>query len=198
MTRDKREETGSGAVPAPPAVALASLFLMCLQIGLFSFGGGLSGWIYQEVVVRRRWMSEDEFLSGLALCQVMPGINVTNLIVYIGQRVRGVPGACVGLVGLIVGPFFVVIGLVLVYERIAGLGWLQAAFDGMAAAAIGLLLAVGFRGAQRVARVPSALLVIAAIIVTVGILEWPLVPVVLVLAPASVALAWSSAMRDAR
>ena len=197
MSKDERERAENAAVPAH-RVSLQSLFLMCLQIGLFSFGGGLSGWIYQEVVVRRRWMSEDEFLGGLALCQIMPGINVTNLIVYIGQRVRGVPGACVGLFGLVVGPFFVIIGLVLVYERIAGLTWLQAAFDGMAAAAIGLLLTVGFRGAQRVARVPAALPVIAAIIVTVGILEWPLVPVVLVLAPVSVALAWSSVRRHAR
>ncbi len=195
------DEGGISAAGKPkpaPSVSLLSLFSMCLQIGLFSFGGGLSGWIYQEVVVRRRWMSEDEFLSGLALCQVMPGINVTNLIVYIGQRVRGVPGACVGLFGLIVGPFFVVLGLVLIYERIAGLAWLQAAFDGMAAVALGLLLTVGFKGAQRAARVPSALAVIVAIIVTVGVLQWPLVPVVLVLAPLSVAFAWSSARRDAR
>jgi chromate transporter len=190
--------TGETGAPSQRPVSLPQLFLMCLQIGLFSFGGGLSGWIYQEVVVRRRWMSEDEFLSGLALCQVMPGINVTNLIVYIGQRVRGIPGACVGLVGLIIGPFFVVIGLVLVYERIAGLAWLQAAFDGMAAAAIGLLLIVGFKGAQRVAHIPPAMLVIAAIVVTVGILQWPLVPVVLVLAPVSVAFARLSARRDAR
>jgi chromate transporter len=185
------------AAPAQP-VSLLRLFLMCLQIGLFSFGGGLSGWIYQEVVVRRRWMTEEEFLSGLALCQVMPGINVTNLIVYIGQRVRGVAGACVGLFGLIVGPFFVVIGLVFVYERVAGILWLQAALDGMAAAAIGLLLVVGIKGAQRVVRVPPSVLVVAAIVITVGFLQWPLVPVVLVLAPLSVAFAWSSARRDAR
>jgi chromate transporter len=198
VPNDGGEMTGETGAPAQRPVSLPQLFLMCLQIGLFSFGGGLSGWIYQEVVVRRRWMTEEEFLSGLALCQVMPGINVTNLIVYIGQRVRGIPGACVGLVGLIIGPFFVVIGLVLVYERIAGLAWLQAAFDGMAAAAIGLLLIVGFKGAQRVARIPPAMLVIAAIVVTVGILQWPLVPVVLVLAPVSVAFARLSARRDAR
>jgi chromate transporter len=198
VPNDGGEMTGETGAPSQRPVSLPQLFLMCLQIGLFSFGGGLSGWIYQEVVVRRRWMTEEEFLSGLALCQVMPGINVTNLIVYIGQRVRGIPGACVGLVGLIIGPFFVVIGLVLVYERIAGLAWLQAAFDGMAAAAIGLLLIVGFKGAQRVARIPPAMLVITAIVVTVGILQWPLVPVVLVLAPVSVAFARLSARRDAR
>src|SRR5215211_1599010 len=63
----KGETSGDGGAAHHPAVSLLGLFLVCLQIGLFSFGGGLSGWIYQEVVVRRRWMSEDEFLSGLAL-----------------------------------------------------------------------------------------------------------------------------------
>jgi chromate transporter len=193
LLQDEGETSGDAEPAHHPPVSLLGLFLVCLQIGLFSFGGGLSGWINQEVVVRRRWMSEDEFLGGLALCQVMPGINVTNLIVYIGQRVRGVPGALVGLVGLVIGPFFVVIGLVAIYERVAGVPWLQAAFDGMAAAAVGLLLLVGFKGVQRVGRRPSAALVIAAIVITVGILQWPLVPVVLVMAPVSVALAWSAA-----
>ncbi len=193
MPQDEGETSGEGEPAHHPPVSLPRLFLVCLQIGLFSFGGGLSGWIYQEVVIRRRWMSEDEFLSGLALCQVMPGINVTNLIVYIGQRVRGVPGALVGLVGLVIGPFFAVIGLVAIYERVAGVPWLQAAFDGMAAAAVGLLLLVGFKGMQRIGRRPSAAVVIAVIVITVGILQWPLVPVVLVMAPVSVALAWSAA-----
>ena len=181
------------SAPSPRPVSLPRLFIVCLQIGLFSFGGGLTGWMYQEVVVRRRWMSEDDFLSGLALCQVMPGINVSNLVVYIGQRLRGALGSCVALVGLLVGPFFLVIGLVIVYERIAGNTLVQAAMDGVAAAAIGLLLFVGYKGAQRsVKKVPAAL-VMAAIIVTVGLLEWPLVPVVLVLAPISVAFAWPRA-----
>ena len=63
----------------------------------------------------------------------------------------------------------------------------------MAAAAVGLLLLVGFKGVQRAGRRPSAALVMAALVITVGILQWPLVPVVLVLAPLSVALAWSAA-----
>jgi chromate transporter len=170
---------------------------MAFQVGIFSFGGGLTGWMYQETVVRRRWLEEDDFLSGLALAQVLPGINVTNLIVYIGQRLRGVAGSCVGLVGLLVGPFFAVIGLVLVYQQIAGLTWLHALMDGMAAAAIGLLMFVGFRGAQRLGRRPSAIVIIVVIVVTVGFLEWPLVPVALCLAPISVGLAWRQVRRDA-
>jgi chromate transporter len=189
--------SAADAAPAPEPVSLLRLFLVCFQIGLFSFGGGLSGWIYQEVVVRRRWMSEDDFLSGLALCQVMPGINVSNLVVYIGQRLRDALGSCAALVGLLVGPFFVVIGLVLVYERIAGVPWVQAAMDGVAAAAIGLLLFVGYKGAQRSLKRPPAAVIMAVIIVTVGLLQWPLVPVALVVAPVSVAFAWASVRRDA-
>jgi chromate transporter len=191
---ERADTTDNGAAsPTPQPVSLLDFFLVALQIGLFSFGGGLSGWIYQEVVVRRRWMDEDEFLSGLALAQVMPGINVTNLMVYIGQRLRGVPGACVGVVGLLIGPFFMVIGLVVIYERIVGLWWLHAAMDGMSAAAIGLLLYVGLRGARHVAQRPAAALVVIAIVITIGFLQWPLVPVVLCLAPVSVAIAWSGA-----
>jgi chromate transporter len=191
------EPSGTHHVAPQTRVSLLALFFMAFQVGIFSFGGGLSGWLYQETVVRRRWLAEDDFLSGLALAQVLPGINVTNLIVYIGQRLRGVVGACVGLVGLLVGPFFAVIGLVLVYQQIAGLTWLHAIMDGMAAAAIGLLIFVGFRGTQRLGGRPWAILVIVVIVVTVGLLQWPMIPVALCLAPISIALAWTQVRRDA-
>ena len=179
------------------SVSLHQLFAMAFQIGIFSFGGGLTGWIFQDTVARRRWMSEDEFLSGLALCQVLPGINVANLMVYIGYRLRGFLGSVVALVGLLVGPFFIVIGLVMVYERIAGVSWVHALMDGAAAAALGLLFLVGFKAAVRVAQRPWALAILAIVVVTVGFLQWPLVPVALGLAPISVAIAWWSAAPDA-
>jgi chromate transporter len=195
---DDVETLGIEVQPSrPEPVSLLRLFLMCCKIGLLSFGGGLSGWIYQDVVVRRRWMKEDEFLSGLALCQILPGVNVTNLMVYIGQRLRGALGACVAVIGLLIGPFFAVIGLVLVYERVAGLGWAHAALDGVAAAAIGLLLLIGWKGAQRAARHPPSALILLAIVVTVGLLQWPQVPVALCAAPLSVAFAWMRRPRDA-
>ena len=69
--------------------------------------------------------------------------------------------------------------------------------DGTAAAAIGLILLVAVRGARRsIASVGPALMLLATFI-AVGVLQWPLVPVVLVLAPLSVAWAWWT-MSDAR
>jgi chromate transporter len=174
--------------PAP--AGLLALFGVCAQIGLLSFGGGLTGWVHREVVSRRAWMTEDDFLNGVALGQVLPGTNISNLMVYIGQRLHGPLGAVVALFGLLVGPFFAVIGLSAVYGSIAGMPWIQHAMDGTAAAAIGLILLVALRGGSRAfAGVGSALVFLAAFM-AVGVLQWPLVPVVLVLTPLSVAWAW--------
>ena len=96
-----------------------SLFLVFFRVGLFSFGGGLSDWIYREVVTLRGWMSDGDFLSGLALSHILPGANVTNLSVYIGQRLRGPAGSICALVGLVIGPFFAVIALVTAYAQLA-------------------------------------------------------------------------------
>jgi len=186
---DRGDPPAMNAV-ARPDVGLAAIFLVFLRIGLLSFGGGLSGWIYQEVVERRAWLTAEDFLSGLALAQVLPGINVANLAIYIGQRLAGIPGAASGLVGLLLGPFFVVIAAATVYDRIAGIAWLHNFLDGMAAAAIGLFLSVGLKAAQREARGPASVFVLLATFLAVGVLRWPLVPVVLCLVPLSVALAW--------
>jgi chromate transporter len=179
------------------SVSLLSIFLIFFRIGLFSFGGGLSGWIYRDVVTLRRWISEEEFLSGLALGQILPGANVTNLSVYVGQRLRGSLGAVCALAGLLTGPFFAVIGLAVAYGRIAGMPWIQDAMSGAAAAAIGLLLVIALKGAHSASRRPAPFLVLATTFVAVGLLQWPLVPVVLCLAPISILLAWFRMRSDA-
>ncbi|MCR2521869.1 chromate transporter, partial [Salmonella enterica] len=72
------------AVAAPPT--LPQIFLAFAKVGLTSFGGGLSGWMMREFVQQRRWLSESDFLSGLALAQSFPGVNVVNLAIWIGFR----------------------------------------------------------------------------------------------------------------
>lgn len=181
----------------PPPTAFRFL-CVCLLIGLLSFGGGLTAWVHREVVLRRGWMNDDEFLNGVALGQVLPGANVTNLIVYIGHHLLGPLGAVVGLVGLLAAPFLAVIALGSVYQSISGLVWLHQALDGIAAAAIGLLLVVATRGARhavqaRTVQAWSSGLVLAATVIGIGVLQWPLLLVVLCLTPVSVALAWMQA-----
>lgn len=179
------------ASPAPsPPVRLLSILAVFLRIGALSFGGGLSGWIFRETVTLRQWLTEEEFFSGLALSQMLPGVNVANMAITIGQRLRGVRGAVIALLGLLAVPFGAVIGLVLVYDRIKDIAFIPSAMDGLAAAALGLLALVGARAATSSGTSLTSVLALIATFVAVGLLRLPLVPVVLVIAPLSVAAAW--------
>jgi chromate transporter len=173
-----------------PRVTLPALVGVFAKIGLMSFGGALSGWMHREIVLRRHWLEEEDFLSGLALGQIMPGANVANLSLYIGQRLRGSSGAVAALLGMLLPPMVVVLVLAALYDRLAGILWLHRFVDGMAAAAIGLTVVVGIRACRRLERSGIPWAIVAAIFVTVGLLGWPMVPVVLVAVPLSIALAW--------
>jgi chromate transporter len=172
-------------------VSLASIAAVHAKIGLQSFGGGMSGLFFQQVVLKQGWMSEEEFLSGLAVSQILPGVNVTNLAVYIGYNLRGLAGAAVAFTGLLIFPFFIVIGCGLVYERLISFGWVTPALDGITAAAIGLLLMLVLRGARQAGnRGIGSILVLAATAIGVGVLRLPLLLVVAVMVPVSIGLAW--------
>jgi chromate transporter len=186
------------ADPAAPArVSLLAILAVFTKIGLMSFGGALSGWMHREIVVRRQWMEEQDFLSGLALGQIMPGANVANLSLYIGQRLRGGVGAVTALLGMLLPPMIVVLALGMLYDRVAGILWLHRFIDGVAAAAIGLTIMVGLKASRRVERRVGPIAILLLLFVTVGVLRWPMVPVVLCVTPASIALAWLTGERDA-
>jgi chromate transporter len=175
-------------LPTPPSIAV--IFAIFFRIGLFSFGGGLSGWVYREVVLLRGWMDEDEFMSGLALSQVLPGANIANLSIYVGQKLHGPAGAAAAFTGLLSAPFFAVIALASAYSYLRDLPYADAAMDGVAAAAIGLLLIVAGRGVRRAARKPETAVALLATFLGVGLLHLSLLLVVAIVAPLSVLAAW--------
>lgn len=177
-------------LPLHPIVPLSSLFLVCLKIGVLSFGGGLSGWLHQEFVTRHGWISDEDFASSLAISQMLPGANVVNLVVCMGEQLRGPLGALVCAFGFLVGPFFAVIAMSAGLSRMGDGPVLQAAMTGVAAAAIGLLLVMFWRSVRRYAGQRVDLATVAVVGATVGLLQWPLIAVVMVVAPISVYLAW--------
>jgi chromate transporter len=178
-------------------VSLLAIFLVFLKLGAFSFGGGMTGWVYREVVQQRGWIGETEFLSGLALSQIVPGANVANLTIYVGQRLRGTPGALVALSALLLVPFFIAIGMYTAYTTIAGLDLVTIGTDGLAAAAIGLLLLMSWRTGRQSVRSLRSFLTLAATFVAVGILHWSLLTAILCIAPLSIAAAWPRKKSDA-
>jgi chromate transporter len=175
---------------SPPAPSLRSLFWLFLQIGAMSFGGGLVAWVYREVVEKRRWLPPSDLMSGVALAQVLPGVNITNLAIYVGQRMHGIRGATVSLIALLVVPFFAVIGIASVYSTIDAIPWVHDFMAGVASSAVGLVLSVTLKSVRVSIRGVGPIAVLATVFIGIGILRWPLVPVVLGVAPISVALAW--------
>ena len=174
----------------PPS--LLSLFWVFLAVGMQSFGGGLSGWIRRAIVERRGWMSEAQFLSGLALCQITPGPNAVNLAVFIGTTLRGRLGALSAVGGILGLPMVTVLALGVFFASFQHLGGVESAMTGIGAVAIGFNLATGLRMARRgVVRWEGAAIALAAS-VTVGLLGVNMLIAVLVLVPLGVATAPSS------
>jgi chromate transporter len=188
----ERNDTAPVAAPeAAQAVSLLCILLLFGRVGLTSFGGGLSAWIYREVVSQRSWLNDEEFLGALTLSQILPGSNVVNLSIYVGQRLRGPFGSLTAVVALLVPPMGVIVLLASIFHRFTQLAALHDFLDGVAVAAIGMTVSVGVKTARvAIATHRWPLVLIAAAFVAVGILHWPLVPVALVLAALGLTLAW--------
>ncbi|NDA46412.1 MAG: chromate transporter [Alphaproteobacteria bacterium] len=180
-----------------PAVRLDQIFWAFCGIGAASFGGGITGWIHREIVHKRGWLSDEDMLSGIALAQIVPGANVTNTCVYVGNRLRGFPGALAALIGLMTVPFWATIVVYSLWDQISSIPILQAGVDGVAAAAVGLNLRLAFVGARRSARQVTGFVIMLATFIAIGLLKWPILPVLFVLAPVSIALSWPRGGADA-
>jgi chromate transporter len=127
-----------------PAPGLPELFLAFTKLGITSIGGGVNGMMHTEFVTNRRWFTDEQFLSGLALSQSLPGVNVANLALWLGYQRRGVAGAVVALMAVLLPPAFTIIlvgDLVLRLSTVPEIGTLLA---GLAVAATGLSLSVGY------------------------------------------------------
>ncbi|WP_233804738.1 chromate transporter [Paraburkholderia sp. HP33-1] len=172
--------------PPPREVTPPGLFLIFARIGLTSFGGGLSGWFMREFVHDRHWMSEEDFLNGLALSQALPGVNVKNLAIWIGYRLLGWRGAVAGFCGIIFPPAVVIILLGVFFSAIASFPLTHIALAGAAAGAIGLSLSMAITAARRLPRRVFPYLVLVATFAAAAVFRVSLVWTVLIAGALSV------------
>jgi len=173
----------------PIVPTVGALFRGFLSIGIIGFGGVLP-WARRMVVEQRRWLTPAEFTDLLGLCQFLPGPNIVNFATALGSRFRGLPGAVAAVVGLLSLPMLVVMALGSVYAAYSDIPVVARGAAGLAAAASGLVVATALKIASplRGRRMGMAI----ALVVIVAIAWWhlPLVPTLLVLAPASILLHW--------
>lgn len=183
------QSADSAPQDAPPG--LLDLFLGFSGIAIMGFGGVLP-WARRMLVDQRRWMDDGEFAELLSLCQFLPGGNIINIAVVVGQRSRGAVGSAVAVAGLMAAPVAIVMLLGSLYLRYSDVVEVQDALAGIAAAAAGLILAMAAKMARPLfhRRSAVALLFAAATFLSVGVLGLSLPVVVLVLAPLSIAVAW--------
>jgi chromate transporter len=179
------------APPAPTVVpTIADLFLGFFKIAVSGFGGVLV-WARRTIVQEKRWLTADEFNELFALCQFLPGPNIVNFSIIYGSRVRGSAGAAAAVLGLVGPPTVLMIVLGTLYSRYGALPQSRGALTGLAAAAAGLLISNAVSMAEPLAiKGIGGLLIAGAALIAVGVLQWPLLGVLLVLVPLSVARAW--------
>ncbi|MFM7393619.1 MAG: chromate transporter [Cyanobium sp.] len=176
--------------PASPPPSLPQLFTGMLQVALSSFGGGLSVWSQRIVVERRRWMTNEDFLTGYTVARLLPGPNQINMAVYIGTFLQGLPGALVALAGMLLVPFALLMGLGMVYLSFQSLPLVDRVLDGMVAVAAGLALSMGFKILPDYRADPVALGLAAGVVVAMTVFHVRLVPLLLVLSPLAMAWYW--------
>jgi chromate transporter len=182
-------EGGNTSGVVVPQVGLGALFFAFLRLGSVSFGGSSAGWIYRDIVQRRQWITDREFLTVMAIGQSLPGANGVKLSVLIGRRLRGGIGALTAPFAFLSGPFVIILAVGAIYGRFAHYSTLHAVLDGVAAAVVGLTLSTGISAVARGAGDWIAVAISALTVLCVGILGWPMLPVLLILAPLSVGVA---------
>jgi chromate transporter len=133
-------------------VSLARFCCYFLWLGTTGFGGpiALAGYMQRDLVERRRWITKEDYLEGLALAQLAPGPLAAQLAIYLGYLRAGTLGA--SLVGLaFIGPSFVmVLAVASAYVRYGGLPWMQPAFYGIGAAVVAIIARSAWKLAKMV------------------------------------------------
>ncbi len=180
------------AEPGETPVSLVLILRTFIIVGVLSFGGGLSAWIRREVVVRRRWMDDRDFITGYALSQIVPGANSPNIAVFIGVRLRGAAGGAVALAGLMCIPFCLILIAGALYLRAGGLGlqWVVVLFSGMGAAAIGMTISMGLELGRSSLSSFAEIGLVLLIMLAIDIFHVSLIETMLAALPLSLLLTW--------
>ena len=178
---------------APGPARAADLFWAFNRLALQGFGGVLPV-AQRELVDRLRWLSREQFLELLSLSQVLPGPNIVNLSMILGDRFLGWRGGLAALAGLLLAPTVIVLTLAAAAAEFSHVPQVAGALRGMGVVAAGLILSTAIKLApglrQSLLGWPVAGLLLVLTVLAVGLWRWPLVVVLVVLGSAGVAWAW--------
>ena len=184
--------------PLARPASLTELFTAFTALALQGFGGVLA--IAQRVLVEdRRWLTREDFIEILAIGQVLPGPNVVNVSLMIGDRFFGWRGALVALAGMMCVPLVIVLLLAAVYTQYAQHPAVAGALKGMGAVAAGMIVGTALKLVPVLRGNPMGnpvcLLIAGAGFAGIALLRWPLLWVLPVLGVAACVYAWITLRR---
>lgn len=118
-----------------------------LYLGSFGFGGpvALVGYMQRDLVEQRKWFSKEDYMKGLALSQLAPGPLAAQLAICLGYVHSKVSGATLVGLAFIFPSYLMTVAIGMLYVRYGGLSWMQAAFYGVGAAVIGIIVRAAYR-----------------------------------------------------
>ena len=119
------------------------LFWTYLKIGTFTIGGGyvMLSMIEREIVDRRGWISQEEFLNMIALAQAAPGLIAVNSAIFIGWRIGGWRGVIATVLGAVLPSFFIILAIAMVFQDYKDLPAVESIFKGIRPAVVALIAA---------------------------------------------------------
>lgn len=129
----------------PREASIFEIFTVFLLIGATSFGGGVVAYLRNSLVAKHEWVDDKTFVELLGISQTLPGLNATNMSVLVGDRLRGVRGALAAISGMCLPGALLMYGVALAYHVRGDRPLAVAGLKGVAAAAVGLILATTFQ-----------------------------------------------------
>jgi chromate transporter len=152
-----------------------------IKLGFINFGGptGQIAIMHDEIVERRRWVSNARFLHALNYCMLLPGPEAQQLSIYIGWLLHKVKGGIVAGVAFVLPAFFLILGLSYVYVTYGEVTWVSGVFYGLSAAVIGIVAAAVIRIGSKALRNPALYAIAVGAFVAIFFLHIPFPLIVL-------------------
>ena len=119
-----------------------TMFWTFFKIGAFTFGGGYAmiPLIETEVVTKKKWLSKEDFLDIIVISQTFPGALAVNSSIFIGYRISGLLGAIIGLLGVVLPSFFIIVCIAVFFMKFRDYYYVNLIFEGISAAVPMLIL----------------------------------------------------------
>src|SRR5918992_3821866 len=163
------ERRSAGLVPFGEA------FRYWLKLGFINFGGpaGQIAIMHDELVDRKRWISNNRFLHALNYCMLLPGPEAQQLAIYVGWLLNGTLGGIAAGILFVLPAFFLILALSWTYAVHGDVSWVAAVFYGLQAAVIGLVAAAVIRVGSKALRNPVLVSIAAAAFVAIFFIKFP-------------------------